>query len=344
MCHFVSRLLLATIVLVFVPTAGALACSYIAPEPSLMGMPNDGAFDVPTDVVPYFARPVAFELFDAHGNTSSQFTLVSAAGAAIPLQTKPFGSEPFWNGFELVPESPLAPNTNYVLTARWIKAGTERTSELRFTTGAGPLVGVPQPPSVSLRHYHRNGPLSSCEGSAYGTCVTVQPDVFVETVHIDEHGQSNFKTMYQGSFETNLSRREQHTDFRCVRLRTRAINGTYSEPVEACGADYGTLVELPRHAIACGPGAITETPVDAGRPSSLTKRDAAVSKADAAALNQTTSEQDESSAGASADASESIDDEGCSVTRSSQSAALSMLIALATLLLSSRRRRDTPRA
>lgn len=132
------------------------------------------------------------------------------------------------------------------------------------------------------------------------------PDVFVETVAIDESGQSSFRALHQGSFETNLSGHEQGTEFRCVRLRMRALNGTYSEPVKACRADYGPPVEIRARAIACG--AITES---------------------------TVVEQDVSM--------EASTGEGCSVSRSSQSAALNLLIALATLLLSGRQRRDAPR-
>jgi hypothetical protein len=171
---------------------------------------------------------------------------------------------------------------------------------------------------VSLRHFHRTGKLSSCDGPAYGTCVTVPPDAFVETVHIDEFGQSNFQAMRQGS------------------------------PVEACGADYGPLVELPARAVACGPGALTESAADAGSRPSPTEPDAAISKPDAAVLSQAPSERDAApgptGAAAALDSAAASGGEGCSVTRSNRSAALSLLIALATVLLGSRKRRDARRA
>jgi hypothetical protein len=116
---------------------------------------------------------------------------------------------------------------------------------LTFTTGAGVLTEQPQPPDAVLTHFELANDLSSrCGPLKTGTCVSVADDnAWLDYAFIDEFDQRQPPESAHGSFYADLSGIEQGTNFKCVSIRTRALNATYSAPVELCGAD-APLVKL----------------------------------------------------------------------------------------------------
>jgi hypothetical protein len=118
-----------------------------------------------------------------------------------------------------------------------------------FTTGSGPALAAPPPPVASLRHYRLHEPaVSSCDSPILtGTCVSVDAGTLFQASYIDEFGQEHGvyddngvltgASLYAGSFFANLSGIDQGTNFECVRLRSRGVDGSLSEPLTLCGDD-----------------------------------------------------------------------------------------------------------
>jgi len=235
--------------LIFLPSRVAEACTVLRPPPALKGIPADGETGVPTNVRPIydlFAADLADPSKDAH------FELVSASGVAIAVAAR---ATHYWH-FELFPAAELEPQTTYTLHASWIVGLNTVTFTQSFTTGAGPVVAAPPPPVASLRHYRLHEPAqSTCESpSLTGTCVSVPAGTLVQANDIDEFGQERGVTdengiltggyLHDGAFFTNnLSGIDQGTNDRCVRLRSRGVDGSLSEPVVLCRED-GPLYEI----------------------------------------------------------------------------------------------------
>jgi hypothetical protein len=240
----------------------AHACSTTAPIPDFdQGEPRDNATDVPTDVVLYYPMPVGpVSEGDA---VPGVFALRTAGGIDVAITARRAGA---W-GYELVPAELLAPNTEYVLTGSWTTANAEALEDTqRFTTGAGPLQATPPAPTATLEHYRIvQTPLSSCSPQETGSCVSFgDPELMIEVRHIDEFDQLDMPYLVRGAMLTNLSGIEQGTSFRCVRLRTRAANGTYGDPQTLCGAE-ASLTEVMTENVACTSAGLTAAGVPVAR-------------------------------------------------------------------------------
>jgi len=230
-------------------TRPAAACSILAPPPALRGYPSDGAADVPTDVVPFYTSDYLLSL------SGAEFTLTSSDGESIAAQ--PASAQV--GILELRFEEGLQPSTTYTLLAKLARpAGPNyvESLELSFTTGAGPVSAPPAPPQASLQSY-RFAPRfsSSCEPWTEGTCVAVSSALPVEETRVDESGR-DLEYVY-------LHREPWFTQFteggpRCVRLRTRAANATYSSTVVHCGADAPLFTLCGSQRIACTSQGITQ--------------------------------------------------------------------------------------
>jgi MYXO-CTERM domain-containing protein len=221
----------------------AEACMTDMPPPALDGFPKDGSTGVPTNVIPILDRQSAWIAEpDAAG---AVFELSSESGEAIAVGPR---QSHVWH-IELVPSAPLAPGTRYTLRGRWLslRLSTPVDLSLSFTTGDGPLQTAPPVPIASMQHYTlTKAALSSCDLPRTGTCVAHPTDTFVEHFYLD---LVNDPSAYAGTFGvqgpylygqsawTDLSGIDQQTPYQCVRLRTRAADGTYSEPVVLCGKD-----------------------------------------------------------------------------------------------------------
>jgi MYXO-CTERM domain-containing protein len=229
----------------------ARACSRVV-TPVLRALPADGARDVPTNthiVVDLAAAQIVAVAVD------DWVELRDPAGNLVPT-TRADGY--VWDG-ERVPVAPLAPATTYTLHAR---SGTTDLSS-SFTTGSGPSTAVPAKAVAAMEHYALPGSGDSCAPQQSGTCVAVPEDAVVELTFVDTFGTevgSGWSAdgerpkpyLQRGPFFVNLSGRDQGTNFVCARLRTRALDGTVSEPVELCGADARTFA-VTSPALTCTP-------------------------------------------------------------------------------------------
>src|SRR6478752_7879491 len=243
----------AALVLGVLGTLPAAACLGVAPPPALIGYPSDGDVEVPTDVVPFYDLSYPLSAL-----TSADFTLSSSAGDAIGLQSATAQR----NILDLTLGKTLEPNTTYTLSAtlQHVEGGSDVVDTVTFTTGAGPVSGLPAPPQAFLQHYQFGQPLaSSCSPWAEGTCVAVSDALPIEETSIDEFGQEDFTVyLHQKPWFTDLSGINQGTPFRCVKLRTRAANATYSAPLVLCGADAPLFTLRGSERIACTSQGLTQ--------------------------------------------------------------------------------------
>lgn len=219
------------------PLRPAKACSTALPPASLLGYPEDGAVEVPTDVIPSYDR-----VFGRLGSVDPGTTSIQLVGDNGDTVAATARFTYVWN-FEIVPERSLTPLTRYTLQGHWIGGPPSPVTpvdiSIAFTTGGGPVSVPPAAPMAQMQHYQIKGvSLTSCDPFPAGTCVAVPAATAVQATHVDDLGQEDqYVYLYNQSFMTNLSGIDQGTPFVCVRLRTRAANGSLSEPVELCGKD-----------------------------------------------------------------------------------------------------------
>ena len=226
---------------------GAQACTRPQPEPDLtQGGPLDNATDVPTDVIPYYQFPIGTALDE--DDVPSQFTLQTESSAEVALAPRKAHA----SGYELAPVEPLAANTTYLLTGRWAFGSRTVEKTIRFTTGSGPLQGASPEPSASIEHYQvTDGSISTCDPGPTGSCISFGDEAaMVEVAYIDALNQAGEAHVFVGSLMTDLTGLTVDTGHRCVRLRRRALNGTYSEPQTVCRED-GALSELTSSEVRC---------------------------------------------------------------------------------------------
>jgi len=226
----------------------ASACSYAAPPPKFNGVPADGDTGVPTNVIPSYLLSTSYSQVSMDGGVTvigDKYTLETEAGELVAVTVRGAQS----GHFEIVPAQPLVPNTKYRVRGIWqgFAPGEVFTDALAFTTGAGPRSGEVPPPIAALTNLvWTQEPFSTCSPAQTRTCITLQdPSAVVEYVMIDNLGSVKDDEPYatQGSvWTTDLNPATQtQSPFVCVRLRTRAIDATYSEPVVLCGKDAPSL-------------------------------------------------------------------------------------------------------
>lgn len=277
LCRVVSVLGLALstgLVSLLVDASVARACVTLAPDPKLEGIPADGDTGVPTNVVPLYELPPAYAHIgpdEGDGPTVlDKYELLTESGVAVPIKLR---GKTLWH-VELVPDRPLAPNTKYRVRATWKgeQQVPDYTDELTFTTGAGPRTGAIPPPSAALTNFQwKQDPFTSCSPPPERACIALQDeDATIEYMMISRSGfvQEYNPYVARGSFfMTDLNPATQTSDFACVRLRTRAIDATYSEPVTLCGADAPLVhVEGPdiKGAKCTKGGVVVERAADSG--------------------------------------------------------------------------------
>lgn len=221
----------------------AEACSTVL-EKTWVGYPGDGSVDVPTDVV------LTVDYHQLAGTEVDDLTavLTSSTGQTIGVHVElshPTSETAYPSTEKLTPEAALEPNTVYTLGLSWTTEVGPGSWEIRFTTGAGPYIGTPAPPTGAFLQHYRielRDP-TSCSPHPQGTCVALPEGLEVETRYISELGKDVSANLRRGSHWTNLTGIEQGTPYDCVELRTRAPNGALSEPVVLCG-DEAEFVEL----------------------------------------------------------------------------------------------------
>jgi hypothetical protein len=203
----------------------------------LAGIPADGERGVPTNVVPVFAS-VSANLFAEEEIVRAGFELTSPSGEIVPLTPQ----VRFAYHFELVPKIALEPGTEYTLRATLPTEPTVEPSiavSLSFTTGDQPFTGTPLPPDARMQHYHSNDPTrSSCDPLPDGSCIFFPPESGVE---LSYSFSPDTRYLVFGAWGTNLTGVNQGNPATCVTFRTRAADGTMSEPMEICRDDAETL-------------------------------------------------------------------------------------------------------
>ncbi|HKY35413.1 MAG TPA: hypothetical protein VJN18_05705 [Polyangiaceae bacterium] len=244
----------------FVPRS-ANACSILTPPPELDGYPSEGATDVPTDVIPFY-NTWSLQLPDT---LPSSVRFESSDGDIVEATAQKTHED----AISLFPETALEPLTSYTLTV--VKPSVPSSGivaqglSLEFTTGAGPVELTPEPPAAWLQHY-RFGEQSftSCSPQRAGTCVALDLELPVQAEYIDEIGQALWTHLIRGPWFTNLSGIDQGANIAFVRLRLRAANGTYSEPVNLSGEGVPLVTLHGSENIACTPAGITQDDVLVG--------------------------------------------------------------------------------
>lgn len=216
-------------------TRGARACPNAALVIKLDGVPADGDEDVPTDVIPYY------ELVDRVEGTDAlaRFTITAKDGTAMLARFRAADE----THYELAPDDPLRPNTQYVLRAEYVPTSffnVAGSAEVRFTTGDGPLETRPAAPHARLIHYNLDR-ATDCLPS-FGTCVSIGDDRAMVVMVVADDKDMLGTVGSRGSFFSPIDL--PPTFLRCAQIRTRASNGTLSNPIMLCGS---TVVSLEFH-------------------------------------------------------------------------------------------------
>lgn len=234
--------------------APAAACTLAAPPPALLGYPGDGDAEVPTDVVPFYRSQYLYPV-DLTGAT---FSLASSTGDMLTVEASIVHS----SMVDLRLEKTLQPNTTYTLTAiaKVPRSSdtdlVDKTLTVTFTTGAGPVAAVPDPPQALLQHYQfAQPPTSSCSPSQKGTCVAVSTGLPVEVIETTADGTESTRLFAPLYIEPRFT--ELATDS-CLELRTRAPNATYSSPLVLCASDAPVFTISGSENIACTAQGITQ--------------------------------------------------------------------------------------
>jgi hypothetical protein len=224
----------------------ARACSQAAPPPALSGYPEDGATNVPTDVVPFYDVNLSGMSDPPSGG---QFVLRSAAGHEIGLSA----AKPDAWRFQLTPEERLEPNTEYTLVTVLgnASAGNSTPTTVSFTTGTG-VSAPPEPPTgVFLEHYRISAQsFGSCDPYPVGTCLAIPEGSVVLATPTWQGRLQEPGYLLREPWFLNLSGIDQGTPYECLSLQSRAPNGALSAPVSLCGSD-APLRELTSKDIAC---------------------------------------------------------------------------------------------
>jgi hypothetical protein len=220
------------------PRSSAHACSVTPNDPTFDGAPASGETDVPTNVVPVFWYfPIYEETADG---VPGKFTIETSAGEPVTATARKAGQQ--W--FEIVPAKPLQPNTAYRIRGSWkrLNDGPTFQTQLEFTTGAGPRTGAVKVPVAKLQNLDwKPSRIDSCAPQTQSTCVALQDAGLFEVTYVDSFNQlkEEWTTLTKTSyFATALTPAlAGGTNFRCVRLRTRAVDGAFSDPIMHCGTD-----------------------------------------------------------------------------------------------------------
>jgi hypothetical protein len=203
----------------------------------LEGYPADGAVDVPIDVVPFYSTDAAWLGWDETGLQGGTLTLRDANGTEVPIDIR----DPHPSTLTLAPDAELEPNARYSLELSAAGPGNEPTSAIvEFETGTA-RAAAPEPPSAFLQHYEfLDYQQDSCSMARRGTCLAFAEGLTIVGTYTDADGLpwSTYNDyLWTQPVFVDLTGIEQGTPFDCVELRTRAANGTLSEPTTVCGSD-----------------------------------------------------------------------------------------------------------
>jgi hypothetical protein len=234
----------------------SLACSYAVDSTALRATPAAGSDDVPTDVA------ILLDLSWANLDNSLPLpegfaTLRKPDGEVVPSSVERVA---IWHA-EVRPAAVLEPDTSYELIVQMPNYdGAIVPKTARFSTGAGPLDVELEPPVAALQHwvFAPDVELNSCSPGNVGTCVALPAGEFVEWTFLlaDRTDPQMGTYLSEGPFTTDITADTSSHPYRCLRLRRRAANGSYSEPTVLCGADAPT-VEL-AGSFTCGPRGIVQ--------------------------------------------------------------------------------------
>jgi hypothetical protein len=199
------------------------ACS-CEPEGSVVQVvPEDGAFDVPVNVVPWVRARGTVRLLDPDGNVVEVVEQSHTPRATLCIFTR-----------ELRPVAPLLPNTTYRVQVDPFLAEDSDNDlpESSFTTGDTPLASTEWGAiELNSRVFDATSYLSSCVYEKYQACVDagLTDDLLDVRVFAGEE-----QAIHYVDFANNLYNIELPHDATCLEVRARDFAGETSPPARRC--------------------------------------------------------------------------------------------------------------
>jgi hypothetical protein len=209
----------------------ANACSCAPSIDIWQSVPEDGAENVPTDVVPWIASGGELLLLDAEGQV-----VPTTLRYSYPL----VGCD---RHQELVPAGPLEPNTQYTISSGAGDAGVGApdagTRTMSFTTGGGPLGGEPPAgPALQAAFFDANEYMNTCIGDRYQGCLKTDYDGLLD-VRVLIDGEETTHTLAPVRQARNFLLGYEAGSEACVQVRARDVAGRFSETQQVCIATGG---------------------------------------------------------------------------------------------------------
>jgi uncharacterized protein (TIGR03382 family) len=272
----------------------AHACSCVA-EAIGRSEPADGAVDVPIDIAPVvhgWLDPTTI-VFEREDGTPVEFALRTGPGLN-PCEGV--------TG-ELVPESPLAANSRYVIRAS-PPVEDEGSSEVWFTTGEATVPEIPlAAPEVAVSFVRGNLIVAGCVSDVRG-CLTVTGADHAELRATRGDGEQIW-TFVRGTVVLN-SLLDGAPD--CIEVRARDAAGRRSAASTLCADDFAIRdtveSDYDEGELRCSDGVVGDRDVeptgtfdggagdDTSRDASVESRDASVQPRDSAMPGEADSEHD----------------------------------------------------
>ncbi|MFO7179950.1 MAG: hypothetical protein DIU78_014725 [Pseudomonadota bacterium] len=197
----------------------ARACTFQVRSIKVSYPARDSNVLVPTNAV-LFAYGGGLEARD--------LTLRTEAGQNVPIQVVAAPSA----GFDVIPAEELAPNTRYVLEVNDALSGVRDT--VAFTTGDGPISGLPEPELPRFGLWQRAANLGSC-GRVGVICTDVVPP---ETWYFEMLFRDEVLDLHGNRHAASFLRPFQPED--CLEIRVRDVLGRRSQPMTICADEFPT--------------------------------------------------------------------------------------------------------
>lgn len=185
-------------------------------------VPEDGAENVPTNVVPWVHAFGELSLLDADGRL---------VPTAVRLSFGPLTCGPYR---ELIPVASLAPNTRYIIRSSAPQGEADAgLSSISFVTGSGPLEGPPPvSPAVQVAVVDGEHFMNSCDYARHLGCLKTDYDGLLD-VRVLIAGEESMHTLAPVEHARRLLLGYDSGEA-CVQIRARDSAGRFSETRQFC--------------------------------------------------------------------------------------------------------------